>query len=116
MSLYFIKFSTEVNQSGKTEQPSDRLTLVSLSRAPGDADSYEQVVGGTGTQAGPEASESFVGCEIFVWKDAWSNWCSLAQWFFSRFFWASSHKINIHSGDIQIPSQLFSSHSMFVGD
>lgn len=58
-----------VNQSGKTEQPSDRLTLVSLSRAPGDADSYEQVVGGTGTQAGPEASESFVGCEIFVWKD-----------------------------------------------
>eukprot|EP00438_Fugacium_kawagutii_P022031 Skav212843 [mRNA] locus=scaffold325:98454:116739:+ [translate_table: standard] len=54
-----------VNQSGKTEQPSDRLTLVSLSRAPGDADSYEQVVGGTGTQAGPEASESFVGCEIF---------------------------------------------------
>jgi len=79
MSPYFIKFSTEVNQSGKTEQPSDRLTLVSLSRAPGDADSYEQVVGGTGTQAGPEASESFVGCEIFVWKDAWSNWCSLAQ-------------------------------------
>ena len=61
----------EVNQSGKAEQPSDRLTLVSLSRAPGDADSYEsQVVGGTGTQAGPEASESFVGCEIFVWKDA----------------------------------------------
>ena len=27
-----------VNQSGKTETPSDRLTLVSLSRAPGDAD------------------------------------------------------------------------------
>lgn len=61
----------QVNQSGKAEQPSDRLTLVSLSRAPGDADSYEsQVVGGSGTQAGPEASESFVGCEIFVWKDA----------------------------------------------
>ncbi|CAK9070477.1 unnamed protein product [Durusdinium trenchii] len=33
-----------VNQSGKTEAPSDRLTLVSLSRAPGDADSYEQAV------------------------------------------------------------------------
>ncbi|CAK9110719.1 unnamed protein product [Durusdinium trenchii] len=56
-----------VNQSGKTEAPSDRLTLVSLSRAPGDADSYEQVVGST--QAGQEASEALVGCEIFVWKD-----------------------------------------------
>eukprot|EP00438_Fugacium_kawagutii_P020810 Skav218844 [mRNA] locus=scaffold3958:45653:60387:+ [translate_table: standard] len=52
----------DVKHSG-TERPSDFLTLVSLSRAPGD-DSYKQVVGGTGTQAGQ------AGCEIFVQKDA----------------------------------------------
>ncbi|CAE7918341.1 unnamed protein product, partial [Symbiodinium necroappetens] len=51
-----------VNQSGKTETPSDRLTLVSLSRAPGDADTYGV------TQSGQEM-EACVGCEIFVWKD-----------------------------------------------
>ncbi|CAE7360686.1 unnamed protein product, partial [Symbiodinium sp. KB8] len=59
-----------VNQSGKTETPSDRLTLVSLSRAPGDADTYAaDVVGTQGvTQSGQEM-EACVGCEIFVWKD-----------------------------------------------
>ena len=44
-----------VNQSGKAEAPSDRLTLVSLSRAPGDADSYEQVVGSASGQQEAEA-------------------------------------------------------------
>eukprot|EP00439_Symbiodinium_sp_Y106_P015144 s959_g2.t1 len=48
-----------VNQSGKTETPSDRLTL----------DTYADVVGTQGvTQSGQEM-EACVGCEIFVWKD-----------------------------------------------
>eukprot|EP00928_Gymnodinium_smaydae_P020290 TRINITY_DN17849_c0_g1_i2.p1 TRINITY_DN17849_c0_g1~~TRINITY_DN17849_c0_g1_i2.p1 ORF type:complete len:2813 (-),score=661.09 TRINITY_DN17849_c0_g1_i2:46-7815(-) len=62
-----------VGQSGKAEVPSDRLALVSLCRAAGDADLYQ-----TKDVASPKAAaakgaqqneaEAPTGCELFVWK------------------------------------------------
>ncbi|CAJ1416809.1 unnamed protein product [Effrenium voratum] len=88
-----------VNQSGKQEAPSDRLTLVSLSRAANDADSYEQ--GTAGAATGGQEPEACVGCELFVWKERRiSEWrkapsCSKPLVHFQKLFgfiqcWSSS--------------------------